>query len=860
MGGVVYIFTSSTPPLLSPGLQLRRSTRKTTVPVHQPLSQTAPAPAPALSVFDPPTSSGVVDDCPVRKLAELLKQQKDDRIAAQQKKVAHALLSRGIKDPHKAVRGDRYVVPFEAFDSDDNDTDDDNEDPPELVDRYGVVTKVERGSTCIWFDGDERNTRYNDRLEAWGAYLKHPDDCDTDEERVFVDTEERAGLRKVGAVRVVRNANPPTPPQSSSDSEPDETLTSPITQHPVEVETWESDAEDDENADEPDVDLDDDDDNDLDADMARAQWADIPNLRSDPRGAANAMPENIPAKLLMPDHEDESWLNFFLWWMPVSIMRQICDATNNHAKSIAWPRERRWKHLRIGEFMRWLGLWILMTVYPHMGERRNYWRGMLQFQRYMSEKRFENILRAFTLPKYTTDEAGWGGPGRAHYKEKNFDKFWEVRKFTDLMKERFENAIKPGGWLCVDECMFSWLGRALDMPGWKVIKRKPHPFGLEAKATACTVTGILISWKFQEGKDPMGHFGYIEATNKSSAWLLRLTKPWHNKERRTVIGDAAFAQVRAAVALDRFAGLFFIGNVKTCHKYFPKRALKEETGPYVRNRLVCLTKKATVGTGEEAVDVFATGWRATGKMVVTYVHTAGTTVVGSDRVKRKYTQMNDGKIMTRTYHVKRPKLGSEYQANMGAIDMHNYRRQSGKTLASLEKICITRNTKDRVFINMVSWVLINVFLAKRYFVWAGEELKGPWEVQELIAKALIHNQYLQEDQRTGPRVEDNEDWNDPADLAKHPLKKKNRCRHCFTTRTIYICLACSHPKRPTVRKESGPKGGVKHTHSGYMHFCKKKCFAAHDCGHVPHRRSKAEMARVNEQEAYEPVSPSDYLN
>ena len=97
-----------------------------------------------------------------------------------------------------------------------------------------------------------------------------------------------------------------------------------------------------------------------------------------------------------------------------------------------------------------------------------------------------------------------------------------------------------------------------------------------------------------------------------------------------MIAEAAFAQVRAAVALDRFAGLFFIGNVKACHKYFPKRALKEETGPYVRNRLVCLTKKATVGTGEEAVDVFATGWRATGKMVVTYVHTALLTGVPPD--------------------------------------------------------------------------------------------------------------------------------------------------------------------------------------------------------------------------------------
>ena len=108
--------------------------------------------------------------------------------------------------------------------------------------------------------------------------------------------------------------------------------------------------------------------------------------------------------------------------------------------------------------------------------------------------------------------------------------------------------MKPGGWLCIDESMFSWLGRALKLPGWKVIKRKPHPIGLESKAAACSLTGMLIDFEFQEGRDVMGRFEFVNQHNKSTARLLRLTKHWHNKEKRTAVADAAFAQVRAAVA------------------------------------------------------------------------------------------------------------------------------------------------------------------------------------------------------------------------------------------------------------------------------------------------------------------------
>ena len=460
----------------------------------------------------------------------------------------------------------------------------------------------------------------------------------------------------------------------------------------------------------------------------------------------------------------------------------------------------------------------------------------------MSENRFEQILRAFTLPTYSYTDEEWGGEARDFYEQKKYDKCWETRKFTDMMKKKFQDACKPGGWLCIDESMFSWLGRVLGMPGWKVIKRKPHPFGLEAKVLACSLTGMVINFEFQEGKDPMGHFSYIEETNRSTAWALRLTRPWHNKEKRTVIADAAFGQVRAAVALKRIAGLFFIGNVKTCNKHFPQKELREQCGEYVRDRLVCLSKRAKIGSNEDMVEVYATGWRATGKMVVTYVHTGGTTVTGSDRVKRKYSQLNNGDVRQESYHVKRPKVSSEYQQQMGAVDAHNFRRQSGRSTAPLEKVCVTRRGKDRVFINIVGWILVNIYLAKKYFIWGGEEKKSASEVQEAIAMALINNQFLNENLNSPEDVTANvRTVNDPENLVRHPMGKLNLCRQCFRRRSIWICEKCSRPETPRQRRELGPKGGEKTTHSGYMHFCKKGCYGQHDCGHVRRRRTKATM-------------------
>jgi hypothetical protein len=244
----------------------------------------------------------------------------------------------------------------------------------------------------------------------------------------------------------------------------------------------------------------------------------------------------------------------------------------------------------------------------------------------------------------------------------------------------------------------------------------------------------------------MGNFEHVGDHNKSASWLLRLTSRRHNEEKRAVIADAAFARVRAAIGLCVEGGLFLVGNVKGAKKFFPQAALREECPACERSKLVCLTKKATRKISHaEKLGIFATGWRCTGKMVVTCVHAAGgCKTVGSDRKKRKHAQLGNGKVNEQIHNVKRPKVSAECQGQMGAIDGHNCRRHSGKGTASLEKVCVTHDTKNRIFINVTGWVLINVYLARKHFQWGGIQKKTSAEAQEAVALALINNQWLEE--------------------------------------------------------------------------------------------------------------------
>ena len=83
------------------------------------------------------------------------------------------------------------------------------------------------------------------------------------------------------------------------------------------------------------------------------------------------------------------------------------------------------------------------------------------------------------------------------------------------------------------------------------------------------------------------------------------------------MGDSWFAGVKTAVEL-RKKGLFFIGNVKTNHKKFPKEHLKDAVRDTARGTSYAMTAQI------DGYRVGALGWND--HHLKTFVFTAGLTV------------------------------------------------------------------------------------------------------------------------------------------------------------------------------------------------------------------------------------------
>ena len=77
---------------------------------------------------------------------------------------------------------------------------------------------------------------------------------------------------------------------------------------------------------------------------------------------------------------------------------------------------------------------------------------------------------------------------------------------------------------------------------------------------------------------------------------------------------------------------------------------------------------------------------------------------------------------------------------MGAIDAHNFRRQSGKGMRAMENVWVSNDAKDRIFINIISWVVINMFLAKKTFVWGWGREADSGRIPSCGCKKMPHRE------------------------------------------------------------------------------------------------------------------------
>ena len=149
-------------------------------------------------------------------------------------------------------------------------------------------------------------------------------------------------------------------------------------------------------------------------------------------------------------------------------------------------RLRKEKHRPIsyGEFLRWLGLWFLMSTinspdhndFWSVGEVDCFIGAPLRLGSFMSRKRFEAILKALAIT--------------ARQPPAFRDRFWEVQEMLEAWNANMTEQFTPSWVSCMDESMSTWMNK-YSYPGRMFMPRKPWPFGNEYHTVCCSLSGIL---------------------------------------------------------------------------------------------------------------------------------------------------------------------------------------------------------------------------------------------------------------------------------------------------------------------------------------------------------------------------------
>lgn len=157
------------------------------------------------------------------------------------------------------------------------------------------------------------------------------------------------------------------------------------------------------------------------------------------------------------------------------------------------------------------------------------------------------------------------------------DPWHHVRLLFSIFNDNMESKYTPGTKLVLDESMIRWRGFDENVAGGPPhithMPLKPESLGFLVKNTACGASRTIIKLELQEEAAAMEKKEFCDVTLKTTACVLRLTKPWHGS-KRVVVADSWFCNEKTAVELHR-RGLFFIGVVKQGHACIPKKWMNE---------------------------------------------------------------------------------------------------------------------------------------------------------------------------------------------------------------------------------------------------------------------------------------------
>jgi hypothetical protein len=242
-----------------------------------------------------------------------------------------------------------------------------------------------------------------------------------------------------------------------------------------------------------------------------------------------------------------------------------------------------------GLFIGFIGVLRLMSL-ADLPSRKFYWDSSIEFlnadafQEIIPHHVFEKILQVVwkQSPRYAPGDLFLDGRVCADQ-----DRLQAVRKWYDTVFENTGHNFRASPLLVIDDTMVPWKGSGSHLTH---IPRKPCELGVMWHSLCCAVTGVMGSGEFVEEVDVQAEKEGATLCGKTAAATFRVTRPYHDKSPRILVGDALFGSLRKA-HLMRHAGLFSIFNVKNGSKGFPKELLAAvmEEGKLVRKKCAYAT-------------------------------------------------------------------------------------------------------------------------------------------------------------------------------------------------------------------------------------------------------------------------------